>query len=166
MEILETPGETDSDDSDEEHPVDKQERSWEGGEQYNNNNSDNITTKKFMIWMNHTISPSLPPQLSLFIMNTVPIFITSFICKCCCIKFHHTSDQMNILHNVVTYYIYIYIYIYIFLLQEFMQVLPLHLTYLCIHLLDLEPSPDSNISNVDYQLSDTLYWYTVIQYKM
>ena len=49
MEILETPGETDSDDSDEEHPVDKQERSWEGGEQYNNNNNDNITTKKFMI---------------------------------------------------------------------------------------------------------------------
>ena len=31
MEILETPGETDSDDGDEEHPVNKQERSWEGG---------------------------------------------------------------------------------------------------------------------------------------
>ena len=31
MEILETPGETDSDDGDEEHPVNKQERSWDGG---------------------------------------------------------------------------------------------------------------------------------------
>ena len=49
MEILETPGETDSDDGDEEHPVNKQERSWEGGGQQYNNNNDSITTKKFII---------------------------------------------------------------------------------------------------------------------